>query len=440
MMASFRRTASRLIAERAVSLSRALLAASLGSAAAVALYPVSAYAAFFAGVAVMSAFILWPRRPPLATARESPPHAAMPFLEGGARAVLEAIPEPALLVDQDLHLRLGNEAATRAFGELGLGEPIALRFRSPDFLAAVEAAVESALPGKAVIPESGSLGRTWAVDIAPVAHSAGMPPGLFLLLFRDRTAERRIERMRTDFVANASHELRTPLASLIGFIETLQGPARDDRAARDRFLAIMREQAARMSRLIDDLLSLSQIEMKRHPVSGRTVDLAELLHDVRRQMAPLIEDSGMAVELDIAPVAPIVDGERDELQQVFSNLVENACKYGAGGGRLVLSVGPEGGVEGGGIRASVRDFGPGIAAEHVPRLTERFYRVDVESSRAKRGTGLGLSIVRNILLRHAARLVIESEPGKGSTFAVVFPARKGTRKNMVHVNQQDRMS
>ncbi|KAB0678738.1 ATP-binding protein [Aureimonas leprariae] len=340
-----------------------------------------------------------------------------------AHSLLEALPEPVILVDAAQQVVHANLAATRVFGAVAVGEALALRFRAPEFLAVIEAAIQAAEPTKASLMEGRAARRVWAVDIAPVPAAAGRSGPLFLLLFRDRTAERGIERMRTDFVANASHELRTPLASLIGFIETLQGPARDDAAARDRFLAIMREQAARMSRLIDDLLSLSQIEMKRHPVPGRSVDLAELLEDVRRAMSPMLAANEMEAELEIGPGRHVVDGERDELLQVFSNLVENACKYGASGRRVVLSLRVEG-REGGGVRASVRDFGPGIAAEHVPRLTERFYRVDVESSRAKRGTGLGLSIVRNILLRHSARLAIDSEVGKGSTFAVIFPRPK----------------
>ena len=259
------------------------------------------------------------------------------------------------------------------------------------------------------------------VDILPIPVAGGGAPSFFLLVFRDRTGERLIERMRTDFVANASHELRTPLASLIGFIETLQGPAREDAGARMRFLDIMREQAARMSRLIDDLLSLSRIEMKRHIAVEGLVDLAELLAEVQEAMTPLAGDSDLQIDFDRPGEPRPVQGERDELLQVFSNLVENACKYAGGGGRIVLSVQQTSERGTPFLDAAVQDFGPGIPPEHVPRLTERFYRVDVGSSRAKRGTGLGLSIVRNILVRHRARLIVTSTVGAGSTFTARFP-------------------
>ena len=218
------------------------------------------------------------------------------------------------------------------------------------------------------------------------------------------------------------HDLRTPLASLAGFIETLQGPARDDAAARERFLAIMRDQAARMSRLIDDLLSLSRIEMKRHLPVKTPVDLTNIVQTVEDQIAPLAEELGVSIELDLPQTPVFVAGEEDELLQVFSNLVENACKYGQSGGRVTVRVlqGEERGRPV--IDGSVIDYGPGIAPEHVPRLTERFYRVDVANSRSKRGTGLGLSIVRNILLRHKGRLLVHSEVDKGSTFTARFPA------------------
>ncbi|GGD94973.1 two-component sensor histidine kinase [Aureimonas endophytica] len=407
-----------------VPLARALVVAVSGPAL-LAVAPASAHwlaPAAIAGLGV--AACLLPRRGAKAARAAVASEAARETrFAAGTETVVDALPEPALVVDATLQLHHGNPAALRAFGTLIVGEAISLRFRAPEFLAALEEAIATEGGGKASLAENRASGLAWAVDVLPLAQAGGGAPSRFLLLFRDRTAERRIERMRTDFVANASHELRTPLSSLIGFIETLQGPARDDQAARERFLAIMREQAARMSRLIDDLLSLSQIEMKRPPAPGHTVDLVELLEDVRHLLEPVLEDSGVTAELEVEPGDYVVQGEHDELVQVFSNLIENACKYGASGERVLLSLAFEPG-EPRTIRATVRDFGPGIAAEHVPRLTERFYRVNVESSRAKRGTGLGLSIVRNILLRHSARLVIWSEPGMGSAFSVLFPIRK----------------
>jgi two-component system phosphate regulon sensor histidine kinase PhoR len=242
------------------------------------------------------------------------------------------------------------------------------------------------------------------------------------MTFHDLTPLRRVEEMRADFVANASHELRTPLAALSGFIETLQGSAREDTSARERFLAIMQEQARRMARLIDDLLSLSRIELNAHRRPDTPVDLVPIVRQVVDGLETLARARGVVVHIEAAP-ALIVPGDRDELVRVFENLVENALKYGAVGKRVDISVmpavSPEGEPE---ARVGVRDYGPGIAPEHLPRLTERFYRVDVTESRAQGGTGLGLALVKHILNRHRGRLSIESTAGAGATFAVNLPA------------------
>ena len=342
---------------------------------------------------------------------------------GQLRAAVDALREPAFLIDRAMILRHNNPASLLAFGKVAINEPVSLRFRSPDFLAAVEAALRQDEAAEAAYEERRPFDRIWQAEITPIrVEGAGAGgPAFFLLLFRDRTVERRLERMRSDFVANASHELRTPLASLIGFIETLQGPARGDEAARERFLGIMREQARRMSRLIDDLLSLSRIEMKRHFAPSAHIDLRDVFEDVRGEMELMAEENGLEIRFERPEEPFIVLGEEDELIQVFNNLVENACKYAGGGGRidLELSAVTEAGRRF--VDAGVRDHGAGIAPEHVPRLTERFYRVDVASSRSKRGTGLGLSIVRNLLLHHRARLIITSELGRGSVFRARFP-------------------
>jgi two-component system phosphate regulon sensor histidine kinase PhoR len=224
--------------------------------------------------------------------------------------------------------------------------------------------------------------------------------------------------MRADFVANASHELRTPLAALSGFIETLQGSARDDTKARERFLAIMREQARRMARLIDDLLSLSRIELNAHRRPDAPVDLIPIVRQVVDGLQTLARDRGVAIEVE-ADDALMVLGDRDELVRLFENLVENALKYGAPGKRVDIKL-TRGATADGQDEAvvSIRDYGPGIAPEHLPRLTERFYRVDVRESRAQGGTGLGLALVKHILNRHRGRLSIESAPGAGATFVV----------------------
>jgi two-component system phosphate regulon sensor histidine kinase PhoR len=216
--------------------------------------------------------------------------------------------------------------------------------------------------------------------------------------------------------------LRTPLASIAGFIETLRGPARNDPVAREKFLGIMQEQTNRMARLIDDLLSLSRLEMKPYLAPGVQVDVVKVVNGVVDSLAPLASENGIVVERHFAENIAQVPGNRDELFQVFENLFENACKYGQGGGRVIVSIahghdGPTPTVD-----VSVRDFGPGIAEEHIPRITERFYRIDADNGRPRKGTGLGLAIVKHILTRHNARLSVTSEIGKGSAFTVHLPA------------------
>ena len=247
-----------------------------------------------------------------------------------------------------------------------------------------------------------------------------------LLTFRDLTAIRRVEEMRVDFVANASHELRTPLAALSGFIETLKGAARNDTAARERFLDIMEAQAKRMARLIDDLLSLSRIELAAHVRPETPVELLPIVRQVIDALQMLARDRGVTVTID-APKEPlIVSGNRDELTRVFENLVENALKYGASGKRVEITLSRAFTVSGGEEAvAAVRDYGPGIAAEHLPRLTERFYRVDIAESREQGGTGLGLALVKHIMNRHRGRLTIESRSGEGATFTVRLPMSTG---------------
>jgi two-component system phosphate regulon sensor histidine kinase PhoR len=265
--------------------------------------------------------------------------------------------------------------------------------------------------------------RWFSLQVGPVPKPGGTPD-FFLLAFMDMTQARRAEQMRSDFIANASHELRTPLASLRGFLETIKGPAANDKAATARFLDIMLEQSQRMSRLIDDLLSLSRIEMKAHVSPQGTVDIVSALSSVVASMQPLAEKLGVRIEHEL-PEGPVeIVGERDELIQVFDNLVENACKYGDSGKKVEVRAEMLEPLRAGlprRIEVSVRDYGPGIDAEHLPRLTERFYRVNVSTSRDKQGTGLGLAIVKHILNRHGTRLQISSTPGKGARFSVIFP-------------------
>lgn len=329
-----------------------------------------------------------------------------------------AVPDPLFIFDRGGAILHANEAAKAAFGDTPAGLSLQLKFRAPE----MQKLVRGFLAGK---PEPVAIDFTERVPSERVYRVSAMPVGgtadLFVLFFEDQSENRRIDRMRADFIANASHELRTPLASVAGFIETLRGPARDDPAARDHFMQIMQDQTERMARLIDDLLSLSRLEMKPHLKPDGRVDIGAIVDGVIDTMSHRASESGIVIERRLPERPVYVAGNRDELVQVFENLLENACKYGGDGDRVIVSLEDDAEAKGE-IRVAVTDFGPGIPQEHIPRITERFYRVDVATSRAQKGTGLGLSIVKHILSRHDARLTISSQIGKGSTFTVHFPA------------------
>jgi two-component system phosphate regulon sensor histidine kinase PhoR len=317
-----------------------------------------------------------------------------------------------------------NAAAQAIAPALTRGAPLSFALRIADLTEAVRRAVDTGETQRVEFFEKVPADRWTEAFIVPVALAeaiAGRRELVFVTL-HDLTRIKQVEEMRADFVANASHELRTPLASLSGFIETLQGSAKNDPQARERFLDIMKAQANRMARLIDDLLSLSRIELKAHVQPANQVDLAPIVRQVADGLQTLARDRGVEVKIDLPPEPLMVRADRDELIRVFENLVENALKYGASGKRIDIGLSP-GDNE---ALVAVRDYGPGIAPEHLPRLTERFYRVDVAESRAQGGTGLGLALVKHILHRHRGRLSIDSAPGKGATFTVRLPldARK----------------
>ena len=339
-------------------------------------------------------------------------------------AVISGMPDPVVVLDQDGRVVAFNTEAAAIAPALRRGEPASIALRMPELVEAVRAAN---LTGRAQrIEFSARLpSPRWSeAFVMPVALSAGAPgrAGVVVITVHDLTPIRRVEEMRADFVANVSHELRTPLAALTGFIETLQGPARDDPAARERFLGIMQAQAWRMARLIDDLLSLSRIELRAHQRPDTPVDLIPIVRQVVDGLQTLARDRGVAVEVT-APAEPLVVlADHDELIRLFENLIENGLKYGASGKRVEIALAPVAMKDGKGeARVAVRDHGPGIAAEHLPRLTERFYRVDVGESRTQGGTGLGLALVKHILNRHHGRLSIDSKAGEGATFTVRLP-------------------
>jgi two-component system phosphate regulon sensor histidine kinase PhoR len=335
-----------------------------------------------------------------------------------AENLAAAVTDPLIVFDHMATVVHANAAAISIFGNISPGMSLPLKFRAPEMQALIEEMLAGSVSSRAIdYIDKLPVERVYRISASAIGHGTG----LYVLVFKDQSEARRIDRMRADFIANASHEMRTPLASISGFIETLRGPARNDPAAREQFLQIMQNQAGRMARLIDDLLSLSRLEMKSFHRSGVRVDLRNVVESVIDSLAPLAKDSGLKIERNFADGALEVPGDRDELYQVFENLLENACKYGQSGERIIVSIAPSTKGPEPGIDVTIRDFGPGIAEEHIPRVTERFYRVDVETSRSQKGTGLGLSIVKHILTRHNGRLSIESELGKGAAFTVHLP-------------------
>lgn len=347
-------------------------------------------------------------------------------------AVLDCLPYPLVMVSRDLTLVGANPAACELFGQGIVGRHIGLLSRHPALLEKAEKAVREREGVSVEITLPVPVPMTYLVRFEPLSG----PPILRMVAiasFHDITALRRSETMRGDFIANASHELRTPLASLIGFIETLRGPAREDERAREQFLEIMHHQSQRMARLVDDLMSLSRIEMSEHTPPTGSVDLARLVTSVMASLDPQASGRQMTFEPCLPPGLPEVVGDNEDLAQLVQNLLVNAIKYGRPGTGISVSLdldhsgdmarpGGQGGKKAAGfLRFSVRDCGEGIPREHIPRLTERFYRIDKARSHEMGSTGLGLAIVKHILNRHRGRLEITSDVGKGSCFSVLLP-------------------
>jgi two-component system phosphate regulon sensor histidine kinase PhoR len=348
---------------------------------------------------------------------EARQHAALAASHG---ATLDSLPDPLLLIDS-AHRVVGANLAAQALLERDPeGADLASVLRVP----AVLDAAEQALAGIPV--EDVEFSRPSGGDGVFAARfkrlSEPGPGGARLVLsLHDMTAARRADRMRAEFVANASHELRTPLASLQGFIETLAGPAKDDAAAREQFLPIMLQTATRMARLIDDLLSLSRIEFDEHTQPKEAVDLAAVVLAVVDGLVPQAAARSMSLDLNAPAGLPPVRGQADQLAQVLQNLLDNAIKYGRDGTAVAITLAALDGK----VAVSVHDQGAGIAREHLPRLTERFFRCDAARSRELGGTGLGLAIVKHIVNRHRGQLLIDSQLGRGSTFTVHLPVFAG---------------
>ncbi len=345
------------------------------------------------------------------------------------RSLVAGLPDPSVLLDRSGRVLHFNPAAAELAPALRRGELAQSALRSPEIIATLRQALAANKPQRTNYVDHVPIDRWMELVVTPipVPTSFGNSDTCMLMTFHDQTPLRRVEEMRVDFVANASHELRTPLAALSGFIDTLQGPAKEDAGARERFLGIMRTQATRMARLIDDLLSLSRIELSAHVRPSDPIDLTPLLRQVVDGLEPLAHERGVVVSVDIPDLPMVVPGDRDELLRLFENLIENGLKYGAAGGKVdvaLTDVPASDGLKE--VRVMVKDYGPGIAPEHLPRLTERFYRVDVGDSRAQGGTGLGLSLVKHIVNRHRGRLMIESVPGQGATFTAILPRSAAT--------------
>jgi two-component system phosphate regulon sensor histidine kinase PhoR len=361
---------------------------------------------------------------PVVTITETVEAPAPPAPNIGIEAFVEALGEPALVLDQRGAVLHRNGAAVRQYANLTEGRVLTLVMRNPELVAAIEACLRTAEARSIELHETVPA-ETWdRVTVSPLRRAGADWPldeqRQLLVTFQGLTELKRVDAMRSDFIANASHELRTPLASLAGFIDTLLGPAAKDAAAREKFLGIMRGQADRMSRLIDDLLSLSRIEMHQHVRPTGSVDLSGLLREVREGLQTQAKAAEITVVLDV-PAAPVtVTGDRSQLYEVFENLIDNAIKYGATGKSVEVTL-IESDRPGYRYQVSVVDHGPGVEAEHVPRMTERFYRIDAEASRKKKGTGLGLAIVKHIVQRHRGQMSIRSKPGEGLRVDVLLP-------------------
>jgi len=351
------------------------------------------------------------------------------------KSYLEAVPLPAVLVDAEARILAGNQAALKLNPHADDDRPLILVFRQPSLNSAVDACLKDGRSHRAIYAHNdGPQEHRFDVTVSPVdlvSASGGrlVAPNMrtkgVMICFQDVTEVQQLDQMRRDFVANVSHELRTPLTAILGFVETLQGPARGDSVATDRFLSIMSDEASRMNRLVGDLLSLSRVEEVSRMRPTDPVDLDQIIRSVARNLSALADSNNSTVTYKDAEAPVVVPGDADQLLQVITNLVENALKYGGQGTNVEVSisnVNGRNGLRGEGWMVSVQDDGPGIDTIHIARLTERFYRIDSHRSREMGGTGLGLAIVKHIVNRHRGRMKIESILGKGSVFSVILPA------------------
>ncbi|WP_417603681.1 sensor histidine kinase [Primorskyibacter flagellatus] len=336
-----------------------------------------------------------------------------------AKALVDAIPLATILVGADERVQAANAEADKLLGPGVRGRHFIAVLRQPAVLDVIEGCLRD---GSAATARY--LTSVGAQDVTYKVSARHVPDAGALICFEDVTHMEQAVQMRRDFVANVSHELRTPLTALMGFVETLRGPAREDAVARERFLGIMEREANRMNRLVGDLLSLSHVESEERVRPTARVDLCGLVRSTSHSLAPLAEDAGVTLMLDLPEDGFDIAADSDQLRQVLINLTENAIKYSGRGSTVTMSVTSpvyQPRLRSDGTQLTVRDTGLGIDAIHIPRLTERFYRADSHRSREMGGTGLGLAIVKHIINRHRGRMRITSEKGQGTTVSVLLP-------------------
>jgi two-component system phosphate regulon sensor histidine kinase PhoR len=348
--------------------------------------------------------------------------------------ILERLPDPVILLNKGRVIVGVNRAARELLGIAGPGRDLALSLRHPAVLAGVEAIFSGTPELTEGIALPVPIAREFTMHVSRLANGGNGAGPAAILVLHDETRAKRAEQSRADFVANASHELRSPLSALIGFIETLRGPARSDTEARERFLEIMRGEALRMARLIDDLLSLSHVEINEHVPPRTRIDLASVLKGTASALAMRAAEKNMNIIVDCPDDLPMVIGDRDQLSQVFHNLLDNAVKYGRPETPIHVTASAVDALPGTsipGVAVAITDQGDGIAEDHLPRITERFYRADEGRSRKLGGTGLGLAIVKHIVSRHRGQLRITSRQGEGSTFTVYLPAQERAASSVI---------
>jgi len=342
-----------------------------------------------------------------------------------ARKIIEGLAVPVIAVNANLELFAINSLAMQAF------EGVQLDGGFDDFLERVDGlrallqdTLQTGQPSNTKIKPKAGFRSDYTITIKNIGTLGGEASPVVLMTFEDRSLFNDLKAMRIGFVANVSHEIRSPLTAISGFVETLQGPAINDVAVRTRFLGLMAKEVTRMTNLVSDLLSLSQVEAKERSVLKNKIDLASVIEQAINSVASVAQKWGKTLTLDIDPELPAIMGRQDDLLRVLINLLENAIHYSRQDGEIHLIARIDRGDNPLGqdaISVAVKDDGEGIAADEIPFLTQRFYRVDKSRSRNMGGTGLGLAIVKHILVRHRGELVIDSTLGQGSTFTIYLP-------------------